>query len=101
MAKKYKIITLCGDTKFKDEFMQVQKGLTLNGNIVIAPGIYNQFDNDLDLKTIMMLGSMHKQKINMADEIFVINPSGYIGKNTKSEIDYAISIGKKVNYLEE
>jgi hypothetical protein len=47
-----------------------------------------------------MLDDMHKRKIDMADEIFVINKNGYIGDSTKSEINYAIQTGKKVNYLE-
>ena len=47
-----------------------------------------------------MLEDMHKRKIDMADEIFVINVGGYIGDSTKSEIEYAKAHGKKVNYLE-
>ena len=47
-----------------------------------------------------MLDDMHKRKIDMADEIFVINVNGYIGESTKSEIEYAKLHGKKVNYLE-
>jgi len=43
---------------------------------------------------------MHKRKIDMADEIFVINVGGYIGESTKSEIEYAKDTGKKINYLE-
>ena len=35
MQGKYKVITLCGSTRFKDEFMKAQKDLTLAGNIVI------------------------------------------------------------------
>ena len=52
-------------------------------------------------KTKEMLDDMHKRKIDMADEIFVINVNGYIGESTKSEIEYAIKNNKKVNYLEE
>lgn len=52
-------------------------------------------------KTKIMLDDMHKRKIDLADEIFVINVGGYVGESTKSEIEYAKSIGKKVNYLEE
>ena len=48
-----------------------------------------------------MLDDMHKRKIDMADEIFVINVGGYIGSSTRSEIDYALAHGKKVNYLEK
>ena len=47
-----------------------------------------------------MLDDMHKRKIDLADEIFVINVGGYIGKSTKSQIEYAKNTGKKVNYLE-
>ena len=46
-----------------------------------------------------MLDDIHKRKINLADEIFVINVSDYICESTKSEIEYAKNIGKKVNYL--
>jgi hypothetical protein len=52
-------------------------------------------------KTKEMLDDMHKRKIDMADEIFVINVGGYIGSSTKSEIAYAKETGKPVHYLEE
>lgn len=51
-------------------------------------------------KTKEMLDDMQKRKIDMADEIFVINVGGYIGASTRSEIEYAIHTGKNVNYLE-
>ena len=110
MIKDYKIITLCGSTKFKDEFMKAQKDLTLQGNIVISVGLFrhsgdNEVWENMDdgtlTKTKIMLDDMHKRKIDMADEIFVINVGGYIGESTKSEIEYAKNTGKKVNYLEE
>lgn len=47
-----------------------------------------------------MLDNMHKRKIDMADAIYVINPGGYIGESTSSEIEYAKANGKKVLYLE-
>lgn len=109
MIKNYKVITLCGSTRFKDEFMKVQKDLTLKGNIVISVGLFSHSGDDevwenMDegtlTKTKEMLDDMHKRKIDMADEIFVINVDGYIGDSTKSEIEYAIKTGKKVNYLE-
>jgi hypothetical protein len=48
-----------------------------------------------------MLDDMHKRKIDMADEIFVINVHGYIGESTRSEIEYAKRTGKTVRYLEQ
>lgn len=109
MIKNYKVITLCGSTRFKDEFMKAQKDLTLKGNIVISVGLFSHSGDDevwenMDegtlTKTKKMLVDMHKRKIDMADEIFVINVGGYIGDSTKSEIEYATKTGKKVNYLE-
>lgn len=109
MVKNYKVITLCGSTRFKDEFMKAQKDLTLRGNIVISVGLFghsgdNEVWENMDEGTLTrtkeMLDDMHKRKIDMADEIFVINVGGYIGDSTKSEIEYAIKNGKKVNYLE-
>lgn len=109
MVGSYKVITLCGSTRFKNGFLKVQKDLTLKGNIVISVGVFNHPD-DADVwknmdektaeKTKEMLDDMHKRKIDMADEIFVINVGGYVGKSTKSEIEYATKHGKKVNYLE-
>ena len=102
MVGKFKVITLCGSTKFKDEYLKAQKDLTLQGNIVISVGLFGHSGDDevLTEGTKEMLDNMHKRKIDMADEIFVINVGGYIGESTKSEIDYAIRNGKKVEYLE-
>ena len=44
---------------------------------------------------------MHKRKIDMADEIFVINKDGYVGTSTRSEIEYATKTGKKVVFMEK
>lgn len=110
MVGNYKVITLCGSTRFKDEFMEVQKQLTLTGNIVISVGLFghsgdNEVWENMDEGTLMrtkeMLDDMHKRKIDMADEIYVINVEGYIGSSTRSEIDYVKAAGKPVRYLEE
>ena len=119
MIGKYKVITLCGSTRFKDEFMEAQKRLTLEGNIVISVGLFGHsgdhevwenMDGDHEVwenmdegtltATKEMLDDMHKRKIDMADEIFVINVGGYIGESTRSEIEYAVIHGKTVKYLE-
>ena len=102
MVGKYKIITLCGSTRFKEAFMEAQKRLTLEGNIVISVGLFGHSgDDEVWIEgTKEMLDDMHKRKIDLADEIFVINPGGYIGSSTRSEIDYAKANGKKVVYME-
>ncbi len=108
MTQKFPVITLCGSTRFKEAFLQAQKDLTLQGYIVISVGLFGHsgdmevwegMSEDTLTKTKIMLDEMHKRKIDMADEIFVINVDGYIGESTKSEIAYAHSQGKPVKYL--
>lgn len=109
MVGGYKVITLCGSTRFKDAFFAAQKRLTLEGNIVISVGLFGHsgdsevwesMSEDTLTKTKEMLDDMHKRKIDMADEIFVVNVGGYIGDSTRSEIEYAKAAGKPVLYLE-
>jgi uroporphyrinogen-III decarboxylase len=102
MVGKYKVITLCGSTRFKDAYLKAQKELTLQGNIVISVGLFgNSGDNEVWEEGVKeMLDDMHKRKIDMADEIFVINVGGYIGESTRSEIEYALKNGRVVRYLE-
>ena len=110
MTGKYPVITLCGSTRFKKTFEEVQKRLTLQGNIVISVGLFGHagdrevwegMDEDTVTETKLMLDDMHKRKIDMADGIYVINVGGYIGDSTRSEIEYAKAAGKSVHYLEE
>ena len=105
MVGKYKVVTLCGSTRFKDEFMEAQKRLTLEECIVISVGLFghsgdNEVWENMDegtmTRTKEMLDDMHKRKIDMADEIYVINVGGYIGSSTRSEIEYAKATGKVV-----
>ncbi len=105
----YPVVTLCGSTRFKNEFMETQKKLTLEGNIVISVGLFGHAGDKEDwenmdevtlTKTKEMLDVMHKRKIDMADSIFVINVGGYIGDSTRSEIEYAVNHDIAVQYLE-
>ena len=107
--KKYPVITLCGSTRFKDEFYKAQKELTLQGYIVISVGLFGHsgdeevwdgMDEDTLSHTKIMLDDMHKRKIDMADAIYVVNPGGYIGDSTKSEIVYACIAGKSIKSRE-
>jgi hypothetical protein len=102
MVGKYKVITLCGSTRFRDAFMEAQKRLTLEGNIVISVGLFGH-SGDADVwkpGVKEMLDDMHLRKIDLADEVFVINVGGYIGESTRREIAYAERTGKTIKYLE-
>lgn len=102
MINGFKVITLCGSTRFKDEFLEVQKRLTLEGNVVISVGLFGHSgDDEVWTEGVKdMLDRQHLAKIDLADEIFVVNVGGYIGESTKREIAYAEFKGKTITYLE-
>ena len=101
-----KIVTLCGSTRFKDEINRVNAELTMQGVLVISLGVFGHTDlPDRDWTTNgsadkQMLDDLHKRKIDLADEVFIVNVGGYIGESTRSEIAYAEAHHKPVNYLE-
>lgn len=103
MDDKFKVVTLCGSTKFKKEFEEIYKKLSLEGNIVLTVACFGHTDSPEIFSTPglkEMLDDMHKEKIRMSDGIFVINPNNYIGDSTKSEIEFAKSLNKDIQYLE-
>ena len=75
--------------------------MTLEGNIVISVGLFGHSGDDevWQEETKPMLDDMHKRKIDLSDEIFVINVGGYIGSSTRSEIEHALKTGKAIKYL--
>lgn len=107
--KKCPIITLCGSTRFKSEFEKAQKELTLKGYIVISVGLFGHsgddevwegMSEDTLTETKQMLDDMHKRKIDLAEAIYVVNPGGYIGSSTWSEICYAWMTEKDILSLD-
>ena len=95
-----KRITLCGSSKYKTHFDLINKQLSLEGHIVYSVAYFGHIDKipptDEEKET---LDKVHKSKIDNSDAILVIDVDGYIGDSTKSEIQYAKSIGKTVHYL--
>ena len=104
MINGVKVITLCGSTKFKDDFIRVAEELSLAGHIVISLGLFGHADHKYDSiitdEVKEMLDRNHKNKILLSDAIYVINKNGYIGESTKNEIDFAKQYGKEIFYME-
>ena len=105
-----KIVTLCGSTRFREEFLAEQERLTLEGCIVLSVGLFGGDVQDasqgdtgrapLTDEQNVMLGELHKRKIDLSHEILVINVGGYIGPRTRSEIAYAAEHRIPITYLE-
>jgi hypothetical protein len=93
-------VCLCGSTRFKEIFFDIAKEFTLKGYIVTMPGVFVHRGDTIDEKDKERLDEIHKAKIADADEIFIVNKDGYIGESTKSEIEWAEELGKKITYLE-
>ncbi|MDP5275427.1 hypothetical protein [Chengkuizengella axinellae] len=94
-----KVITLCGSTKFKEQFREAEAFLTLEGNIVISLGFFEKSEGiKITHEQEKLFKDMHFRKIDMSDEIFVIDLNGYKGESTKNEIEYAKSKGKDIRY---
>ena len=96
------VITLCGSTKFKEQFLEAQERLTLEGKIVISVGLFvHGDDKKISEEQKQKLDELHKRKIDLSEGIYVINVNGYIGNSTRKEISYAKEQGKFVRFYSE
>jgi len=98
-----KVICLCGSTKFKDAFIKSNFEFTMQGYIVLSVGWFSHSDGSIytpTQKEKIELDELHKRKIDLADEVFIINKDGYIGESTNSELHYAMKKGKKITFME-
>ena len=104
--ERFRVVCLCGSGQFKDVFERENERLTLGGYIVLAPGCFRFHRKNAEFVPVLgktrktMLDKMHLQKIDMADEVFVLNVGGYVGESTRREIEYAKKSGKPVLWLE-
>lgn len=102
-----KVVCLCGSTRFFKTFMEANYRETMAGNIVLSVGFYSHASDEAHGEDVGItseqktaLDELHKRKIDLADQVLILNVGGYIGESTKSELDYAIALGKQVRYLE-
>ena len=96
------MVCLCGSTRFSEAFRQANLTETLAGRIVLSIGCDFKSDDALGLTPDdkCRMDDLHKRKIDLCDEILVLNVGKYIGESTRSEIEYAVNHGKNIRYLE-
>lgn len=100
------ITTLCGSTRFKDAWFAESKRLTHEGKIVLSVGDLDQSEANrtvnvpLDPELKAKLDVLHTRKIDISDEVLILNVGGYVGSSTRNELKYAIRRGKRIRYLE-
>lgn len=101
------IVTLCGSTRFYEEFQEANFNETLDGKIVLSVGFYPHAQNKahgahvgVSEEQKKMLDELHKRKIDLSDEILILNVDGYVGESTRGEIVYALKNDKRIRWLE-
>ncbi len=104
-----RIVVLCGSTRFGAAFQEANLWETMAGRIVLSIGCDLRSDHELwsektpgEIEAIKDdLDELHKRKIDLADEVLILNVGGYIGDSTRSELAYARYLGKPVRFLED
>lgn len=103
------IVCLCGSTRFMDAFFEVGWQETLAGKIVLSVGVCKHTEcmdggghgaEFLGPEVVTALDELHFRKIDLADEVLILNVGGYIGESTRNELEYAQKMGKPIRYLE-
>jgi hypothetical protein len=102
-----RLVVLCGSTRFGDAFREANLRETVAGRIVLSIGCDMRSDHELwadptEREHIKAeLDELHKRKIDLADEVLVLDVDGYVGESTRSEIEYAQKLGRPIRYLSE
>lgn len=101
------IVCLCGSTRFYDAFQKANYEETMAGKIVLTVGFYPHSTEQAHGESIGItpeqkqeLDQLHFRKIEMADEVLILNVGGYIGESTRRELAHARNLGKQVRFLE-
>lgn len=108
MPKRPRIVCLCGSTRFVKQFAQANLKETLGGRIVLSIGCNTKGDvalfRDMPQRARAAakrrLDQLHLRKIEMADEVLILNKHGYVGESTARELLHALRAGKAVRFLE-
>jgi hypothetical protein len=109
MKQRPTIVVLCGSTRFYEDFQRANFTETMAGKIVLTVGFYPHANTahgphgeqeGIALLDKVRLDILHLQKIDMADEVLVLNRDGYTGDSTRREVAYAYQMGKVLRWLE-
>lgn len=99
---KPRIVCIIGSSKLKNAHLGVAQRETLRGKIVLVAGFFHHVDMvPISEEQKRLIDELCLRKIDLADEVFVVNVNGYMGDSTKQAIAYAKELGKPVAYLEQ
>ena len=96
-----KVVTLCGSMRFQNEMMEIAEKLAREGECVLTPVYMVMKDCEISEEEVKRLKLEQFKRIELADEIFVVDVDGYVGESTMAEIEFAERNGKRVRWMEE
>jgi len=97
---KRNIVCLCGSTRFKDAFELANKEESIKGNIVLTVAMFGHIEGlDMNGEDKKMFDTLHMDKIELSNEVLILDVDNYIGESTRNELNHAIKLGKKIRYL--
>ena len=99
--EKYNVIVFSGSMKFFDQMIRIARKFSANGKIVLLPFKIPSERLNITDEELKMLKNIHRQRMDMADSMFVVDIEGYIGNETKDEIEYAKNIGLEIDYYSD
>lgn len=98
---KPRIVAIIGSSRFKAAHLGIAQKVTLQGKIPLIAGFFHHVDCvPLTDDQKGMIDQLMLHKINMADEVFVVNVNGYIGKTTRQGIEHARQSDKPITFME-
>ena len=98
---KRKVVVICGSYRFERLMLEEAERLELEEGYAVIGVLPHVLDRELTLEEKELLGSIHLDKIDLADSVYVVNPDGYIGKSVSKEIAYAMEKGKEILYFDK
>ena len=106
-AEKPKVVTICGSSRFVD-IMAVcawliernEQAITLSLHLLPRWYCGTVDDHIAEHEGVAAeMDELHLRKIDLSDEIFVVNWDDYIGTSTQREIRYAQVAGKPIRWF--
>lgn len=95
-----KVVTLCGSMRFQNEMMEIAEKLAREGECVLTPVYMVMKDCEISEEEVKRLKLEQFKRIELADEVFVVNVDGYVGESTMAEIEFVEKNGKMVRWVE-
>ena len=94
-----RVVAIIGSSKFKDQHLGVGQRETLRGKVVLLTGFWHHVDRvPITTEQKESIDSLTRDKIEMADEVIVVNVHGYVGQSTQRAIEHARDLGKPLTY---